>query len=151
MDENLPGGLRTTFLLHMVIAVVLGLMLFLVPGRSLTLLGWISPTVRLPESDLTVPGTTLVDPILSRLLGAALLALAFSSFRGWRATRWDEVSLLVQMEVVFCILGIIAFLTRPILLNRGIPVVGWILTLILAAFAVAFGLTLRGVSKKPRG
>ena len=60
-------GLRITFLIHAVVAVTTGLLLFLIPGRFLAFIAW-AP----------------IDPIASRLLGAAMLALAWSSLRGWR-------------------------------------------------------------------
>jgi hypothetical protein len=46
-----------------VVAVTFGLLMLIPPGRPLTLLGW-AP----------------IDPMISRLLGAALLALGWSSF-----------------------------------------------------------------------
>jgi hypothetical protein len=60
--------LKTTFVVHVVLSGVLGLVLLIMPGRFLQLLGWAS-----------------IDPILSRILGAALLALAWGDYGGWRA------------------------------------------------------------------
>ncbi len=147
MDRPISNGLRTTFLMHLVISAFLGVALFLVPGRTLNLLGWVPDWVRLPNSDQSVPGQTFVDPVVTRILGAALLALAFSSLRGWLgsapARKWSEVALLVELETIFNVLGAIAILVVAFLLGRSMPVIGWVLFVVQIAFAVTFGMALR--------
>ena len=56
-------GLRTAFLVHAVLTLILGLLLFLIPGRFLLLLGW-HP----------------IDAVASRLFGAVLLAQVIWGF-----------------------------------------------------------------------
>lgn len=146
MDEPISRLLRTTFLVHMIVAVILGAALILFPGRTLTQLGWVPVQVQFPGGQgtmLTAPGTSLIDPVLIRLLGAALLALAYSSFLGWRAARRDQVQLLVQTELVYCLLGLMVILAGLFTLARPMPVIGWVMAVILAAFAVAWGVALR--------
>ncbi len=143
MDAPISNSLRTTFLVHLIVALILGAALFLIPGRTLTLLGWVDEWVQLPESELSIPGGTFVDGVITRVLGAALLALGFASYLGWRASRREQVNLLVQVELVFCVLGIIAILIGLFTMGRAMPVIGWILAAILAVFAVAWGLALR--------
>jgi hypothetical protein len=147
MDRPISDGLRTTFLVHLVIGAILGIALFLVPGRALNLLGWVPELVQLPNSDQSIPGQTFVDPVITRILGAALLALAFSSLRGWLgsapARKWSEVALLAELETVFNVLGAIAILVGAFLLGRNMPLIGWVLLVVQIAFAVAFGLALR--------
>ena len=72
---------RIIFALHSIVALVFGLPLLIAPGRALEVLDW-AP----------------IDPILTRMLGAALLALAWGSFRGWRAEEWDKVVYLVVLD-----------------------------------------------------
>jgi hypothetical protein len=143
MDTPVSNSLRTTFLIHMIVGLVLGAALWLVPGRTMTLLGWVPAQVPLPESDLSVPGQTFVDAGVTRVLGAAFLALAYSSYLGWRAARHEEVKLLVQTEFVLCVLGTIALLVTAFTLARPFPAIGWVFVVMLAAFAVAWGLALR--------
>lgn len=143
MDKPLSGWLRTTFLVHWIISFLLGAALFLVPGRTLTILGWVPRLIELPDLELAIPGHTFVDPVLTRLLGVALLALAWSSFRGWRTIQRSEVEILIQTEAAFCILGVIAFIAGFILADRPIPIIGYAFTLILVLFAVAWSLGLR--------
>jgi hypothetical protein len=143
MDASISNSLRVTFLVHMIVALVLGAALWLIPGRTITSLGWVPGQVQLPQSELSVPGQTFVDPVITRVLGAALLALGYASFLGWRANRREQVSLLVQMEFVYCVLGTVAILVGLYTLGRPIPVIGWVLAAILVAFAVVWGLALR--------
>src|SRR3989304_3799770 len=75
-------------------------------------------------SELAIPGQTFVDAVLTRLLGVALLALALSSFRGWRAKQRSEVEILIQTEAAFCILGVVAFIAGFILIERATPIIG---------------------------
>jgi hypothetical protein len=145
MDKPISGSLRTTFLVHMIIAAIFGAALWLVPGRTLTLVGWVPATFQLPGTDMTAPGTIFVNPGITRLLGAALLALAFSSYRGWRARQWGEVAFLVQLEALFCVLALVALLV-PIVLS-GISIlqawIWWVSVVILVGFIIAWGLALR--------
>jgi hypothetical protein len=112
-------ALKTTFLIHAVVAALAGALLLLIPGRFLQALGW-AP----------------IDPILSRLLGAAFLALAWSSFRGWRASEWAQVAIVVELEAIFTVLGCVGLL-RHLLFSRYPPIV-WIDFAVLLAFAIAW-------------
>ena len=112
-------ALKTTFLVHAVVAALAGALLLLIPGRFLQALGW-AP----------------IDPILSRLLGAAFLALAWSSFRGWRASEWAQVAILVELEAVFTVLGCVGLL-RHLLFSRY-PLMVWLVFALFLAFAIAW-------------
>ena len=112
-------ALKITFLVHGIVSLLLGALMLLIPGRFLTFLGW-AP----------------IDPIISRLLGAALLALAWSSFRGWRAKERAQVVVLIEVEAAFTILGAIGLLRHLLIANY--PWMVWLLFAGLAAFAVAW-------------
>jgi hypothetical protein len=112
-------ALKVTFLVHAFVALGFGVPLLLAPGRFLGLFGW-EP----------------VDPLMSRLLGSALLALAWGSWQGWRATERAQVNTLLEMEVVFTVLGSAGLLRH--LLIAGYPWYVWMIFVILAAFAVAW-------------
>jgi hypothetical protein len=111
--------LKIVFLVHMVIAAVLGALLLVIPGRFLGWFGW-AP----------------VDPLLTRVLGGALLALAWGSFRGWRAKDRAQVAVLIEVEAAFTILGAIGLLRH--LLIASYPWMVWTLFAGLAAFAVVW-------------
>ena len=115
--------LKTTFVVHAVLSGVLGLVLLTVPGRFLQLLGW-SP----------------IDPLISRVLGAALLALAWGDYRSWRGTDQAVITLFVQMQLAFAALAGLGVLRH--LLVAQWPVMVWLLFAGCALFAVAWAVAL---------
>ncbi len=115
----MAGGLKTTFLVHMVVALVFGLLMFLVPALWGSLVGY-----------------NVADPTITRLAGAAMLALALSSWLGSRADRWETVHIVVQMEIVFTVLAALAVLYG--LFFEGAPAFGWVAFILFAAFAAAW-------------
>jgi hypothetical protein len=119
-------SLRTLFLIHAVVGVIFGVPMLIAPGRLLMFVGWWP-----------------IDPIISRLLGAAILALAWSSFRGWRTDDRARVALLLEMEAVYTVLGWVGLLRH--LLFGSFPFVPWAVFVILAAFAVAWAAALLGL------
>ncbi len=138
MKQGISKGLNTTFLIHAIVSVIFGAAAWIIPGRSLVLLGWLPATVQVPGTELSAPGTVFVDPILTRLFGAALLALAFSSFQGWRASRWEEVELLVQLEALYCVLSVIGIVATWILNPAVMNFTRWGILLLITIFAVAW-------------
>lgn len=136
MERPISKSVSITFLVHMIIAAVFGLLLWLIPGRALTFLGWVPASVQLPNSALSISGQTFVDPTITRMLGAALLALAFSSLLGWRAKVWGQVAALVALEAVFCILSVIGIVGSSLRMGRPLPVIGWVILVIFTIFAI---------------
>ena len=141
MDKLIPSSLRTTFLIHAIIAVIFGLGFFLIPGRSLAFVGWVPEMVQLPESELSIPGGTFVDPVLTRLLGAVLLGLAFQGFRMLSPGRtWLEALPVVEFEAVYCAIAVLAIIFSSFRMERSIPLFGWLILLIYAAFTIVWAL-----------
>ena len=112
-------GLKITFLVHCIVSLIFGILLYPKPGIWVTLVNW-SP----------------FDPTMTRLMAAALLALAVSSWFGYRAARWEEVRIVVQMEIAFAGLGALAGLYGVLFVHA--PAFAWVVTVIMAAFAVAW-------------
>jgi len=112
-------ALKLTFIIHAVISLVFGAPLLIIPGRFLHLFGW-SP----------------IDPHLTRLLGAALLAFAWSSFRGYRTDNHHLKQALIQMELFFCALGAIGLLRH--ILIAWYPWYFWLVFVLLVVFALAW-------------
>lgn len=138
MEKPISSFLRSTFMVHLIIGGILGIFMFTIPGRTLTVLGWVPETFQIPDTEITAPGTAFVDPALMRVLGAGLLALAFSSFLGWRASTWGQVSLIVQAELVYCLLGALSFVVRAVRYEPSMPFIGYVMLILLAAFAAAW-------------
>jgi hypothetical protein len=112
-------SLKLIFLVHAIFSAVLGVLFLAIPGRFLGLFGW-AP----------------VDPIISRLVGAALLALAWGSFRGWRAAEKAQVKILTELEAVFCVLASAGILRH--LLTTAYPWYVWLLFAGFAAWAIVW-------------
>lgn len=112
-------SLRAIFLIHAIVSVVFGVLLLGIPGRFLGLLGW-AP----------------IDPIISRMLGAAFLALAWGSYRGWRASDKAQVRALVEVEAVFCVLACVGLLRHLVVAIW--PWYVWLSFASFAAFAIAW-------------
>ncbi len=120
--------LKATFLVHAVVAALSGMLLLFIPGNFLQWIGW---TAFAAQADWMG-----IDLVISRLLGASLIALAWSSFRGWRATETAQIANLVEMEVVFTVLSCAGLLRHLIL--RHLPMMVWIPFAVFALFAVAW-------------
>ena len=112
-------GLKTTFLIHAIVALVFGIVLYVKPGIWATLVAW-----------------TPFDWNMTRSFAAALLALAVSSWFGYRAASWQEVRIVVQMETVFTVLGAVAGLYG--FFAKSAPAIIWVAIVIFVAFAAAW-------------
>lgn len=117
-------SLRYTFIVHVVVALFFGAALLAAPGRFLGLFGW-AP----------------IDPLLSRVLGAALLALAWSSYGGFRATERRQVAPLIELEAIFCVLACAGMAWH--MWGWHWPWYVWTLLGVFVAFAVAWLWALR--------
>lgn len=111
--------LKILFLVHAVVALVFGAPLLLAPGRFAAWLQW-AP----------------VDPIVSRLFGAALLGMAWASFRAWSAREWSQVALYVELGAVFDALASVGLLRH--LTRAHYPLLVWELFVLFLVFAVAW-------------
>jgi hypothetical protein len=112
-------SLRITLFLHALVAFVFGLGLLAAPGQFLDIFGW-QP----------------VDPLISRILGAAMLALGWGSIRGYRAASWEEVEILVEVETAFTVLAAVGLLRH--LLVGSWPWYVWMVFAIFTVFALAW-------------
>jgi hypothetical protein len=92
-------------------------------------------------------GWSPVDPLLSRVLGAAVLAHAWSSFRVLRGSNPTTVAVLLEMEIVFTVLSGIGLLRHLLIANY--PLMVWLVFALFAAFAVAWTILLFSQSKRP--
>jgi hypothetical protein len=122
--------LKVVFLVNAIIWVVLGALLLVMPGRFLQWLNW-SP----------------IDPILSRVLAGAFLALAWGDFRAWRGLIWSEIIVLVEVQLVFSALASVGLLRH--LLSSRFPVKPWVLFAIFALFTVAWLWALLNRQRQP--
>lgn len=119
MNKSIPQGLKIAFLVHLAISLVFGLLLFIIPGRFLRFTDW-QP----------------IDPVTSRLLGAALLAMALGDWLCYQATEWEAVAVLLQFHIGYTVLGAIGLLRH--LLFVPTPTSAWVDLAILVIFAAVW-------------
>ncbi len=112
-------ALRFTFLVHAILTWSLGLLMFFAPATWAAWFNWFP-----------------FDSTFIRIFGAALLAIGLTSWVGYRASHWNEVAIILPMEVVFTVLGALAALYE--LLFAAAPTITWLFVLIFASFAAAW-------------
>lgn len=123
--------LEGAFLADALLGLVLGSLLLVIPGRLLGAFGW-AP----------------IDPLISRILGAGILAFSWGSFTGWRvvkaadnrdlnAEELAQVRVRLEMDALFAILAA-AGLLRHLLQSRW-PWYVWTLFILIALAALLFG------------
>jgi hypothetical protein len=128
MEKQIPRGLKITFLVHVIVAGIFGLVFLLIPDMYAKLTG-------LPVQDWAMS--------IGRMLGATQFGFAASSWLAYKETLWERVKVVVQMEVVWNILGTLAAAYGVIF--GGFPFVYWTNVVIMAAFAVAFSMSSHAV------
>ena len=84
--------LRITFIIHVIIGLVFGIGFLLVPE------------LLLPMFELT-----FTDPTV-RTFGAMIIALTIGSILSLMAKEWEQVKIVVEIELVFTLLGPIAMI-----------------------------------------
>jgi uncharacterized protein YjeT (DUF2065 family) len=119
MEKSMSSGLRTTFLAHAIVAILLGLGYLLIPEMVGGILQW-----------------DMSDPAY-RTLGAAMLSIGIMSWLGYRASLWDEVKITVQFEIVWTVLGAVVLVWM--LLTGAAPMAAWLNVAVLVVFAILFG------------
>ena len=113
VSRDIPKSLRVWFVIHFAIDIIFAIPMLLVPEFLMPLMGW-----------------SVVDPITSRLVGAALLAIGVESLLGRNASR-DVFKAMLNLKILWAsgaILGI------GLGLVAGGPPIGWIFLVIFAAF-----------------
>jgi hypothetical protein len=117
--NKISSGLKMLFLVHFVVGLVFGLPLLLIPGIYMAWFGMFVPDV---------------EPY--RMVGAAILAFAASSWFCYQAAEWDKVKIVVQAEIVWTVLATLALLYGLLFARQ--PAAEWINAILMAGFAGAF-------------
>lgn len=122
--RDYPAGLRLTFQVHALIAGLVGAQHLVFPRF------W---------TDLA--GMEIRETVTWRLIGAALLAMAISSWMAAGERAWERVRIVAALEVAWSALAAVV-LTWGIL-AEGLPPLEWANAITVAAFAVAFAVGYR--------
>ena len=110
-----PDKLRTWFVVHFIVDMLFAVPLFLAPKWMLTLFGW-----------------QTVDPMVSRLVAAALFGIGIESFLGRNAGS-EAYRGMLNLKLIWsfgAILGIGISLTQA----GGAPFMAWVAMAIFVAF-----------------
>ncbi len=119
METRISPALKTTFLLHAIVATLFGFVYLLIPG-------WFGKLINWPMQEVEA----------YRLLGAAILGFGTSSWLAYRENTREAVIVVVRMELVWTGLGTLVMLYGVLLAD--LPAFTWVNIVILAAFAVLF-------------
>ncbi len=119
METQISSGLKITFLVHFILGALFGLVYLLIPEFYGELVGW----------DVT-------EPIMHRIVGAALIGMSISSWLAFKNPFWDRVKITVIMEIFWTAVAAVAMLRGMLFLK--LPAIGWMNTIFMIAFAVLF-------------
>ena len=112
-EKQVPGNLRVWFVIHFAVDMLFAIPLLFFPEFLLTLLGW-----------------KVVDPITSRLVGAALLGIGGESLLGRNASK--EVFLaMLNLKILWAAGAVIGIALG---IAAGGPPLAWVLLVIFVAF-----------------
>lgn len=111
-SEETPGALRIWFIIHFVLDIAFAIPLLLFPEWLLGLFGW-----------------EQVDPLLVRLVGAALFAIGVESWLG-RDQSVDSYRTMLRLKLLWSSSATIGILLAML---EGAPAAGWLF------FAIFFG------------
>ena len=120
MDRKITPGLRGTFLVHSIMMTMFAITYMFFPVLWGDITGCLSNQV----------------PQIFRLFGTAILGYAISSFLAYKATSWESVRIVTQMECIITILFPIVILLA--LLFWDLPAIGWMSFVVMSGFAIAF-------------
>jgi len=116
-SPDVPKGLRTWFVIHFAVDIVFAVPLLLVPKWILPLFGW-----------------SAVDPITSRLVGAALLGIGGASLLERNAGR-EVFRAMLGLKMIWATAALVA-ITLGIL--AGGPATAWLFFAIFGVFLVVW-------------
>ena len=118
MANEISKGLKYVLLVHFVLGIIIGVIFLF-----------------FPKSYCALFGIVITDHGVYRLVGAASIALGFSSYLAYKNSQWDTVKLFIQMDLVWLIganIGMIWWLFT------GIPLLSWVIEVMFISFTVAF-------------
>jgi hypothetical protein len=113
ISREIPRSLRVWFVIHFAIDIIFAIPMLLVPELLLPLLGW-----------------SFVDPITSRLVGAALLGIGVESLLGRNANS-DVFKAMLNLKILWASGAVFGI---GLGLVAGGPPFAWILLVVFAAF-----------------
>jgi hypothetical protein len=112
-DQRVPNRLRFWFVVHFAVDLLIGVPLLLIPEMIMPRIGW-SP----------------VDPVTSRLVGAALLGIGIESLLG-RNEGYEVFVAMLNLKILWASAAVMGITLG--IVNDG-PPIAWVFNLIFAGF-----------------
>jgi len=121
MENQISSGLKITFLIHFILGLVFGLVYLFIPEFYGEMIGW-----------------EVTEPIMHRVVGAALVGISISSLLAFKNPSWDKVRITVIMEICWTVIAALTMLWG--MLFADLPAMGWMNTGFMIIFAVFFSM-----------
>ncbi len=115
-EAVVPAALRTWFVIHFAIDLLVALPLFIAPREVLALLGWVS-----------------IDPMATRLVAAALFGIGLESLLG-RNARSESFKGMLQLKLIWSAFATVGLAWSTLDGDLKYPIIGWLLVGTFAAF-----------------
>ncbi len=120
MEKKILPGLKNLFIAHMIVGAIFGLIFLFIPEIWGNLINW-----------------PVKEPVIYRFFAAAILGLTVSSWFAYKETLWEKVKTIVQMEIVWTVLGALVALWG-FFFAGGTVIGSWLYFVVLAGLAAAF-------------
>jgi len=117
MSTLVPASLRRWFVVHAIVDLVFALPILIDPEGTLQLFGW-----------------STVDPVATRLVGAALIALGTESFLGRHASVASFRTML-RLKVLW---SLSACLGIALSISGGAPAGAWLFLMVFSSFSLVW-------------
>ena len=116
-ENDVPRKLRRWFVIHFVVDILFAIPLLVIPETILPFFGW-----------------AVVDPITSRLVGAALLGIGTESLLGRNASL-EVYRAMLNLKLLW---GTGALLGITLGIIQGAPITAWLLLAIFSLFTLVW-------------
>ena len=117
MEQSVPNRLRTWFMIHFIADILFGIPLLFFPKAVLNLFGW-----------------TTYDPVMTRLVGAALIGIGIESLLGRNASA-ETFRAMLNLKVIWATSALFAIGAG---IAEGAPSMAWVVLGIFAVFWVVW-------------
>lgn len=115
-DGTVPNALKSWFVLHFAVDVIMALPLFVAPREVLGFFGWVD-----------------VDPFAARLVAAALFGIGVESWLG-RNAGIESFKGMLQLKIIWSGFATVGLVWSVIEGGLRYPWIGWMLVGVFAAF-----------------
>jgi len=122
-EREVSKLLKIALLIDIITGIFFGFLMLLIPEIYSDMIGW-----------------PYLDPVVSRLFGAALFGFTTMSCFAYREKTWDRVKNIVIMDIVYLLLGTIVVVLSQFIFE--LPIANWtnivVYVMLLALFIICY-------------